>query len=102
MMEHSNPPDLLPIKNIDTTPEKKKGPFSGGFNLPNMLMGILSGGNVMKQVAAIISNAFDKFAGKMKNEDCLVAVPNKDKTKLRIMRGTFELVDANTITIHLD
>jgi hypothetical protein len=66
-----------------------------------MLMGMIDGG-VIKQVAGIVTNAFDKFAGKMKNDECLVAVPSGDKTKLRIMKGSFEVVDVNTITIHLD
>lgn len=79
--------------------EKKKG-LLGNLNMGDMLMGMVSDKAMIKSIGGMLSNAIDKMAPKMNDDDCLFCAPSGDKTKLRMMRGKYTTNAADrTITI---
>lgn len=69
--------------------EKKKG--FAGFNIGELLMGMISDKAMVKTVGGMLAGALDKMAPKMADHDCLFCCPSGDKTKLRMLKGKYTM-----------
>lgn len=61
-----------------------------GLDFGKLAMSMLDDGKMVKEISSLLTTSFDKFASRMNDGECLMAVPSTDKTKLHIYRCTIE------------
>jgi hypothetical protein len=82
----------------ETTPSPKPSlPFK--LSLGGLLKSMISDKAMQQEVTKMLTGIFDGLAPKMKDSECLFAVPNTEKNKLRIFKGTFLINEDKTVTI---